>query len=338
MHIADNINSYRIDPESYNCINISVDGSPVSDLSFPDLENKIQEVLDLDQNVCLELFLDLHAHDFTFTNPLAFAIRKRSLEALLQRICFIPENKIERIILYRGSFDFSNEIAHNATLSEEYKKWKSELLENTIDEEHLLHVFSSQLLSNFFHSLATILPDHIKGTLLFTLPPHLSVAKTAELISEETFAHLEVGVKNAPFYIEGIAWGQGNGSHTLSYKPMTTLKEEDVKVAVILPFFGKCDYDRFEKICCYLTENGIAYKVIEENLLNEKWFDIDKIIFDYDASSFDGKRMVDGFVAAGGMAYVFDENVSFDRENVAYEYGYLGFDAFYKEKVLIKNS
>ncbi|MCH9621501.1 MAG: hypothetical protein S4CHLAM20_09220 [Chlamydiia bacterium] len=328
MRIAENLTACLQSLNSYDCINLSLDGSPSSNLSFPDLDHKIEEILNLDKKICLELFLNLQTESFSFYNPLEFSIRKRSLEVLLERISNIPEEKISHIILYRGSIDFSNHIKRNVQLNEEYLLWKKDLLENDIDEEHLLHIYSSKLISDFFHSLAAILPDHIKAALLLSLPQELGVAKTSELISEETFSHIDIGIKNPPFFHEGISWGQGSGFHSLSFTPQNSLAEDEVKTAVILPFFGNCNYKRFEKICDKLKKRNIPFKVIEENLLNEKWFDIDVIIFDHDSTSFDGKRMVDGFIAAGGKAFVFDDEKTYERENVTSEYGYLNFESF----------
>jgi hypothetical protein len=328
MRIAENLIAFNQSPESYDCINLSLDASPTNDLTFPHLAEKIEEILGTEKSICIELFLDLQSDSFSFTNPLEFSIRKRSLEALLEKIKEIPEEKISHIILYRGSIDFSNQIKQNSQLSSEFSLWKNELLENTIDEEHLLHIYSSKLISDFFHSLAAILPDHIKGSLLLTLPSNLEIGKIAELTSEETFSHLEIGIKSPQFFMEGICWGQGSGIHTLSFTPTTPLPEEQIQTAVILPFFGHCNYPRFSKICNHLIEKNIPFKIIEENLLNEKWFDIDQIIFDYESSTFDGKRMVDGFIAAGGKAFVFDSTKSYERENVTADFGYLNFDAF----------
>jgi hypothetical protein len=81
-----------------------------------------------------------------------------------------------------------------------------------------------------------------------------------------------------------------------------------VKTAVMLPFLGNCNYTKFEEICCALEKKSIPYKIIEENLINEKWFDIDNILFDQENISFDGKRMLDGFIAAGGKIYPFESS------------------------------
>jgi hypothetical protein len=308
MRIAENFNAFNESPTSYDCINIAIDGSPSSDLEFFGLEKSIQEVLNLDKKVCIELFLDLNSFNFSFYNEIEFAIRKRSLEVLVEKLSFVPEEKISHIIVYRGSIDFSSFIKKNALATLEYEKWKENF--SKIEEDHLLQLFSAKLLSSFFHSLCSVLPDHIKGAVLLTMPYLLENAKIAELISEETFSHLEIGIKNPNFFVNGICWGNGSGKHHLSFTPASfRYKEEDVKTAVILPFLGNCKYSEFERVCKNLEEKSIAYKIIEENLTNEKWFDIDNILFDQENISFDGKRMLDGFVAAGGKIYPFAESL-----------------------------
>lgn len=330
MRIAENINSFKEDPGSYDCINIVVDGSPSSDLSFKDLKEQVEQVLSFDRKVCLELFLDLHTEIFSFFNELEFAVRKRSLEVLLEKIEeLVPEDKIHHIILYRGSTDFSNYIKRHAQTTEEYIMWKEGLLENSMEEEHLLHLFSCTLLSNFFHSLGAILPDHIKGALLFYLPAGLEIGKVAELVSEETFAHLEIGIRHPKFFHDGIALDSGPALHTLSYKPTLAFTEDKVKTAIILPFLGQCNYKRFEEICTCLLEKDIPFKIIEENLMNEKWFDIDHILFDNESTSFDGKRMLDGFIAAGGKAYSFTSEEE-ERENVCSADGFMKLENFFQ--------
>lgn len=303
MRIAENIKAYKENPDSYDAINIVVDGSPSADLSFNGLESKIEEALQYEKQICIELFLDLFDEHFSFADPLQFSIRKKALEALLE--C-IPEEKVEHIILFRGPIDFTSHIKRNAQVEEDYELWKKDLESFQIEEEHLLHLYSAKLLSDFFHSLCSILPDHIKGALLFSIPAFLEMGKVAELLSEEIFSHLEVGIKNPKFFMEGICWGNGAGTHHLSYRPAKiTYSEDEVKTAVVLPLLGDCNYKRFEKMCLHLIEQNIPFKIIEENLLNEKWFQIDTIYFDEEATSFDGMRMVDGFIAAGGEALPF---------------------------------
>ena len=303
MRIAENLKAFKESPSSYDAINIVVDGSPTSDLSFPGLQEKIEQVLSLEKKVCVELFLDLFSQNFSFADPLQFSLRKKALEVLLESV---PEDAIEHLLLFRGPLDFTSHIKKNAQVEEEYELWKKDLEAYQIEEEHLLHLFSAKLLSDFFHSLCSTLPDHIKGALLLSLPAFLEIGKVAELLSEETFSHLEVGIKNPKYFLEGICWGNGAATHHLSYRPaLISYKEEEVKTAVVLPLLGDCNYARFEAICNSLIEQDTPFKIIEENLLNEKWFQIDTIYYDEENTSFDGKRMIDGFIAAGGSALPF---------------------------------
>ncbi len=308
MRIAESLSAYEQSPDSYDCINIVVDGSPTSDLEFKGLEEKLK----LEVPLCFEIFLDIHTETFSFFSEFEYAIRKRALEVLLEKIATLPENRISHIILYRGPIDFSNHIKQHKKTSQEYDSWKEELPENTIEEEHLLNLYSSHLLSIFFHSIASILPDHIKGTLLFSLPASLECGKVIELISEESFSHLEVGIKYPKFFLEGICWGMGSATHTLSFfAAQSPFTEVDVKTAVVLPFLGLCNYKEFEEMCTSLVLKKVPFKIIEENLMNEKWFGIDTIFYDPITISFDGKRMLDGFIAAGGVI----EEFSTDKKN-----------------------
>lgn len=326
MRIAENITAYRNFPSCYDCINIVVDGSPNSDLTFPELEKQIEEIRLLEKDFCIEIFFDLHAEGFSFLNPLDFSIRKRALEVLIEKL---PEENIHHIILYRGPIDFCNQIKSHAATKEAYEAWKIDFTNTPIDEEHLLHLYSATLLSNFFHSFIVALPDHIKGALLFTLPAFLETAKVCELISEETFSHLDIGIKYPKFFHEGICWGKGSARHTLSYTGENSkVCEEEVKTAIVLPFIGSCNYIKFEEIVNYLIEKSVPFKVIEENLINEKWHGIDNLIFDYEALSFDGGRMIDGFIAAGGKAYTFQNSGILQRENVTMNEGFLPLELF----------
>ena len=153
-----------------------------------------------------------------------------------------------------------------------------------------------------------------------------------ELISEETFSHLDIGIKYPKFFHEGICWGKGPARHTLSYSGETSkIMEEDVKTAIVLPFIGSCNYSRFEEIVNFLSEKGVIFKIIEENLINEKWYGIDNLIFDHEALSFDGGRMIDGFIAAGGKAYTFQNTGIQNRENVTIDEGFFPLELFLSE-------
>ena len=329
MRIAENLTLYKENPSHYECVNIPLDGSLSSNLSFPNLEAKIREVVEDGKKISLEIFLDIHTNTFSFYSEFELSIRKRSLEVLLAKISFLDNSHLYQIIFYRGTIDFSNHIKSHALTEEEYIHWKKRLSESIIDEEHLLHLFSSYLLSTFFHSIGSILPLEIQGAVLLTTPSYLSNAKIIELISDEIFPHLTTGIKNPLFFHEGISWGDGHGKTHLSYAPIKEIiKEQDVKTAIILPALGLCNYQKFDHICKLLQHKKIPYKIIEENLMNEKWFDIDHILFDEENTSFDGKRMVDGFIAAGGSAYTFQEKGIQKRENVSFSKGFYSFNEF----------
>jgi hypothetical protein len=299
MRVAETLDVYKKNPNAYDCLTIFVDCSPSSNLDF----SIIDEVALLNIPFWVECFFDIETETFSFFNEFEWAIRKRALEVLLEKITPLPEEKISHILLYKGTIDFSNHIKRHQQTSQEYDEWKDLLPENNLEEEHLLHLYSSSLLSTFFHSLASIFPDSMKGALVFFLPPSLECGKIVELISQETFSHLEIGINEPTFFIEGICWGRGSGRFNLSSTgELSKYKEDEVKTACVLPFLGRTDYKKFEQLCQNLIKNNTPFKIIEENLMNEKWFGIDILYYDPETISFDGKRMIEGFIAANGIA------------------------------------
>lgn len=312
MIITESFSSTSFD--SSDSVIIPVDGSPSSDLSFANVIPLVEKAIASEKKVCLELFLDLYEDNFSFHDELSYSVRKKSIEALFTTLKAIPIETFSHIILYRGSLDFSHQIQSNAQTKIQFTEWVN-LVNADIELDHLHHLFSANLLSTFLHSLGTLLPESIKPVALFSLPQFLPVGKCAEILSEETFPHIEVGLKNPKYFIEGVCWGDGCGSSRLICKNLASIiTEDDVKTAVILPFIGKVDYTRFEQVCIQLQQSNTPYKIIEENLLNEKWHEIDTIIFDQQNTTFDGNRMVNGFIAAGGEAidfleYIYEDSI-----------------------------
>jgi hypothetical protein len=103
--------------------------------------------------------------------------------------------------------------------------------------------------------------------------------------------------------------------------------DHDVKVGVCFPNDPQCFLsclNVFKKIFSNLLNAKIPYKIIPEFLMTSSWDGLDYMIFSKKCLSLQGKRMLQGFVAAGGSGLYIDEPIGLESE--------MQLDVFFKLK------
>lgn len=156
-------------------------------------------------------------------------------------------------------------------------KW-TPLVEERMEEMGIKNkeLFSAHILSEYLHRLAAPLPDPME--------PYVQVdisrmsAKLTLLLCKRRFEYF----------------------HLLFTNKELPLISPQAQVGVALPEDDKFDVNRFEEFFARLETNGVAFRAIPEELLNEHWEGIDLLYIDAEKIGERGRRMLCGFEAAGG--------------------------------------
>ncbi|MCH9613113.1 MAG: hypothetical protein S4CHLAM102_16180 [Chlamydiia bacterium] len=225
---------------------------------------------------CLDFGFDRPG--LSFTNQIVFGSHLLAMESFCEKVLPAWVEETHGVLMYRGNGLFHDQIASDLQLGEHLDELRGQLSED-ISLTRSEYLFSINLLMEYLHRLGSRLPEEVQGYVDLQLEGGRSVK--AQLLSKERFAHI---------------WQLG--------------EEADVQVGVCLPPDGEFNREvdeAFESILIRLEELGIAYRVIPEGLIFEEWSGIDHLVVIGQVLSFDGRRNLRGFNAAGGNVVYWGE-------------------------------
>lgn len=190
----------------------------------------------------------------------------------------LHSEKTEKVVLYRGSADFSvQEMA-------DFEEWKRQ--RPKAREDHLRRLFCADLYANYFQMLAHRLPEEVPIVLAFFEEGCGTRAEREQLLSRERFEHFEMErdvIKEAPW-------------------------------AVCFPEEERCSGEILEKMDRLFEEMEKPFRVIGEPFLTEEWQGVDELFVLSEAISLRGRRKLQGFCAAGGTVVVEGDSLGLVQE------------------------
>jgi hypothetical protein len=166
--------------------------------------------------------------------------------------------------------------------------------------------------SGYLHRLAAALPDELLVFVALESRSCAHEAFTAQLFSKERFSHLHLLTQEQTSLFESVALHQSG-----LYQPL---------VGVCFPNDPQCllsTLNAFKKLFLELKQHKIVFKIIPEFMMTASWDGLDYMIYMNKSLSPQGKRMLQGFVAAGGICVYVDESLGLEEEKSLIE--------FYKE-------
>lgn len=225
------------------------------------------------QNITWEFDLGLDAPYFPIEDELTFSGLKFALSRFSKEVWPLYEERTSGAVLYRGAADFSSHFRWSENQEENWKTWKEGRPEAS--EAHLRRLFCADAFAHYFQMLAHALPDELPLTLHFDTSGCGTPAEKRQLLSKERFEHFHI-----------------------------VTEESAASLAVLMPPEELCSGSVLSKIDRLLMSLDEPYRVIEEAFLTESWDGVDQIYVISEAVSFQGKRKLMGFCAAGGLVLV----------------------------------
>lgn len=282
--------------DCFDAINILLDATDDSKLSFQDVIPQIEKGIAAGKKLFFEFQFGMDPLHFNFKDQMQFFGYSIAIASFIEVIYTPYSEHIEGVFLYRGSGDFSGAITSHLELQELF----DEFVKGS-DREYELHLFSLQVLMEYLHRLGAALPEDLSMHVLLNFKGISVSSHQAELLSADHFPYIKPAVKGARVAYEGLAWEKGRSQSGFLGRDLSGFEKIDVPhVALLLPAFGDVPYDAVNTELEKLNASGISYKVIPEDMLNESWHLIDQLIVFEGHISGEGKRMINGFIAAGG--------------------------------------
>ncbi len=172
----------------------------------------------------------------------------------------------------------------------------SDLFEERLKESGLeKELFSTQLISDYIHRLASVLPDEMEPVVEIEISPEIPLEECVLLYCRRRFEHLHLSFSNRMVPIEG--------------------KES---IVISLPQDSLYDPKIYGPL--FKSLDGRSFKCIPEELLNEHWGEVDSLIIDPQTIGEIGKRMLYGFEAAGGQIISMRGSLGFTNETSLEEF------------------
>ncbi len=246
-----------------------------ADLDWSQEDVLAQAAISRGQSILWDLDLELSNLVFKPNDKAAFNAVVIALEEFNKRYIKIYREHSFGLILYRGTLDFERHFPKGF--------WEAEyawyLEENPSGSERL---FAANLLGEYLHRLLSFLPDELRAWICVDTSFASSLAEAAQILSSERFEHLTVTGPEGP-YVE---------------RPTSS-----ATTGICLPADVACSppvMQKLEELLVQLQGRCQPLRIIPEAKLNEQWDGIDDLYVIEEALSVQGKRKLQGFMAAGG--------------------------------------
>lgn len=210
--------------------------------------------------------------DFFYPHdPLFFSSCSLAVEEFTKTVWPRFQGRTAGVVLYEGSSQFLDRVAFSEKSEALFEEWAGEFLNHS----DLRQLFAANSLSELLHRLASFLPEEVKAICRIDAAKETNRAKLVQLLCKRRFEHLHVEVGGADWMVSQST------------------------VGVSLPLDERLDAEAFAQLNAFFA-NLKDFRVIPEELLNEYWDGLDRILFLRSHTSEWGMRMLQGFVAAGG--------------------------------------
>lgn len=234
--------------------------------------------------------------DFPFSFPLSDEGQRRSYEFTIdhfKKSLFSQfEKETEGAILYKGTLKFQ-------TIAWTWEEEELFLHEESQTDFHKA-LFFRDLCFDFLKTLSSAFPDTLALFLLFERGENTTWGEYLALITPLCFDIFKIATKEKlSSKLQVMGWNHGEAS--LGYFGRSFYSSPPKVFSnsgLLLPHPSHID----EKVLNTLEKLGVefALRLIPEELLTQEWHGLEKLLIFSQNLSFQGKRKVNGFIAAGG--------------------------------------
>lgn len=337
-------------PAGFDAVRISLDGKMKADLSWKKEFETAKDYVTQGFKIFWDIDLGLPN---LLTHPLSNRAQFLSLSLSLEHFCKTLWREFRKesigLCLFRGSLDFSKEYPWNEEQLSNLHEWMIRLypnIEDFVNEtsielldfkyltkdllsgsetgKKLLMYFCRDGFSEYLSLLSAGIPDSLPIFLMLDASNIDDSFLIAQLLNKEYFIRFHLGVKGfSVMSHEGeIAW-EGNclEKDVISREIKKPTKSERYKLALCLPsgvIYRPSATEALNQALITLHKFTLSFRIISEINLAIEWDELDYLIVDSRFVSFQFKRRLQGFCAAGGsVVYIgaplgLAEEISFD--------------------------
>lgn len=273
--IFDRITNQEPIPAGFTAATVVVDAKPASTLCWQDEVIAAKSLIENGYRVCFELDLGLFGPEFKgIASQGQFQTIVLALDEFRNRLLTPFQEHVEAVILYRSRTPFSS------------------LEERDIQMDYL-------------DLLRQELPDDLITLLLFSCDTLQDPYSFARLFSPDRFNMFTLALANAPLLLSCCCWNTGKALLGYVGRDISNNTPQKCSKALLMPRFTS-DAQSLQPLLNELVSKKECFKLISEDYLALEWDGLDELYIQKSSLGATSLRMVDGFVAAGGV--VIDQN------------------------------
>lgn len=319
-------------PSGFNSVKIALDGALKADLDWEKERLVAREYVKRGLRIFWELRLGLFNHlEQAIGSQSQFLSFGLSLEHFRDRLWKEFQLETAGLCLYRGCADFSAGFPWDEEQRTNLQGWLFErfgndkvqydqmqsqetdvnfVIEQILNASHegrqLLSLFCRDAAGEYLDLLAGRLPDNLKCYALLDGSAVSDPLMLALLTTKERFPRIHLGVKSAAIYVGAIAWDAPNLTlGAISRNPIINTSADKSNIGICLPAMQKsCPkmLKELSTVMSMLIDRKTAFRIVSEALLTTEWDGLDYLIVVSEQLSMQGRRKLQGFCAAGGIA------------------------------------
>jgi hypothetical protein len=249
---------------------------------------------DLAQNAIKERKKIFWQIDLGLFNPQGLSIDN---ETLFQSLCLALEhfrdglwNQFQEssigLSLYQGSPDFNSLFYWSERWKERYKEWSEEFFLECKDLERKRRFFCRNAVAEYLTLLARRLPDTLPCYVSFDCSRIQRPIDQLEMLYPECWEGVNLHVIDSLLPLNTLGVDQVSASTAIYLPPMENYPPED-NLAL-------------KRLINDLILSKIPFRLIADERLTTQWEGLDRLFFDETRVSVQGRRKIQGFLAAGG--------------------------------------
>lgn len=278
-------------------ISLYLDGKVGSPLRWKEAFDQAKEAAACGKKLLWYFDLGLfHCLPFSLSDLGQLSALTLACEYFAERMEAFELGGFSSLVLYEGVADLSHafcqdardvmrceawlEVAksHDTLLAEELQKGMS-----SAEQARLWRLFCRDIAAEYLGGLVAHLPDDLPIKVALRWPKDLPFQEALTLSSQEAFPHIDVTIQGGPCGMEtpgslaelGLVWPR---RHLISLQ----------------------HYSRIVQQAFALAKGGRSWRIVPEPCITNFWHGLDEMFVDMATISPEGKRMLEGFAAAGG--------------------------------------
>lgn len=288
----------------FNAVTIGLNGQVQGDLNWKSAREQAQWAIEKGYGILWDMQLGLFSG---LKRPLMNQTQFLSLSLSLQhfRDTLWKEFEVETVglSLFRGSADFSRDFQWDEHQEQHFKEWRQE---NHLTNDQAVRSFCRNVSLEYLSLLTTSLPASLPVFLFLDASWMVnSLLEQIHHFNLDRFDRFHFAVRKHSLPLGVIGWGEpspfGYSGRTSASLPIAPLAVVGVCIPPSSAFFSGC-YQGLEEGIRILQERSIPYKLIAESQLTSQWDGLDYLLYTPSGLTLEGKRKLQGFCAAGGVA------------------------------------